>query len=262
MPFANIGDVQVFFLDEGRGEPMLFVHGYTCDTHDWSWQVPHFVADRRVIVADLRGHGRSGVPSGGYEPLQFAADLAGLLHHLESGPVIAVGHSLGGLVVSALAVEHPEDVRAVVAVDPAYLISDEISEAMDPLLEALSTADPVQVVLSLLDGGQVEATPGHLRWWHLGRTAGVPAHVLRDTILSMSRGPQALTPRRGSEPFLRRRACPVLSFYTDPARGALEETLFRDPRSKVVSWEGSGHWLHQERPVEFNSLVDGWLAAL
>jgi pimeloyl-ACP methyl ester carboxylesterase len=262
MSFANIGGVQLFFVDEGQGEPMLFVHGYTCDSHDWSWQVPHFVADRRVIVADLRGHGRSSVPSGGYEPLQFAADLAGLLHHLECGPVIAVGHSLGGLVASALAVEHPQDVRAVVAVDPAYLISDEISEAMGPLLEALSTVDPVPLVQSLLDGGHGEATPSHLRCWHLGRTAGVPAHVLRDTILNMSRGPQALTPLRASEPFLRRRTCPVFSFYTDPARAALEERLFIDPRSKAVSWEGSGHWLHQERPAEFNSLVDRWLASL
>ena len=43
---------------------------------------------------------------------------------------------------------------------------------------------------------------------------------------------------------------------------AFEATLFEDPRSKSLSWPGSGHWLHQERPEEFNRLVSGWLATL
>ena len=66
MAFADMGDVQLFLTDEGTGgPPMLFVHGYTCDSHDWSWQLPHFVAKHRVIVVDLRGHGRSSTPEGG-----------------------------------------------------------------------------------------------------------------------------------------------------------------------------------------------------
>jgi len=74
MPFAELGDVRLFFTDEGEGDPpILFVHGYSCDSHDWSWQLPHFVAGHRVIAADLRGHGRSSVTDGGYHPTQFAA---------------------------------------------------------------------------------------------------------------------------------------------------------------------------------------------
>jgi len=55
---------------------------------------------------------------------------------------------------------------------------------------------------------------------------------------------------------------PPLVFYTDPDRAAFEATLFEDPRSQSIAWAGSGHWLHQERPVEFNTLVDTWLASL
>ena len=51
MSFANIGDVQLFFMDEGRGEPMLLVHGYTCDSHDWSWQLPLFESKYRVVAS-------------------------------------------------------------------------------------------------------------------------------------------------------------------------------------------------------------------
>ena len=66
MAFAELGDVRLFFTDDGEGgPPMLFVHGYTCDSHDWSWQLAHFGATHRVIAVDLRGHGRSSVPDGG-----------------------------------------------------------------------------------------------------------------------------------------------------------------------------------------------------
>lgn len=62
--------------------------------------------------------------------------------------------------------------------------------------------------------------------------------------------------------YLSRRRCPVLVFYADPGRAPLEQPLLHDERSRVVAWEGAGHWLHQERPVEFNALVDSWLKGL
>ena len=44
--YATIRDVELFFTDDNAGDPpMLFVHGYTCDSHDWSWQLPHFAAN-------------------------------------------------------------------------------------------------------------------------------------------------------------------------------------------------------------------------
>jgi pimeloyl-ACP methyl ester carboxylesterase len=77
MAFADVGDVRLFFTDDGDGDrPILFVHGFSCDSHDWTWQFPHFVDGHRVIAVDLRGHGRSSVPDQGYEPRQFAADIA------------------------------------------------------------------------------------------------------------------------------------------------------------------------------------------
>jgi pimeloyl-ACP methyl ester carboxylesterase len=114
VPFAELDDVRLFYTDEGAGDPpILFVHGFSCDSHDWTWQLPHFVARHRVLAVDIRGHGRSSVPSDGYDPVQFAADLAALLEQIDVPSVVAIGHSLVGVIVSALAVEHPERVRAV-----------------------------------------------------------------------------------------------------------------------------------------------------
>jgi pimeloyl-ACP methyl ester carboxylesterase len=264
MAFADVGDVRLFFTDDGAGSgpPILFVHGYACDSQDWNWQIPHFVSNHRVIALDLRGHGWSNAPKSGYDPITFAADIAGLLQQLRCPPVVAVGHSLGGLVVSALAVEHPETVSGLVAVDPAYLVADSTIEAVEGLLTGLEDGDPVPTVQALLGASDVPAAPPFLRSWHLRRAAGVPKHVLVQTLRLMAAGSEASSARAAGERYLAQRRCPVLSVYAEPSRVAIETALFADPLSRAVSWEVTGHWLHQERPEAFNALVERWLESL
>jgi len=204
MGFADLGDVQLVYTDEGTGDPpMLFVHGYTCDSHDWSWQLPHFAAEHRVIALDLRGHRRSSTLESGYEPLVFAADVARLVEHLGCSPVVAVWHSMGALVVSALAVEHPEMVRALVAVDPGYLVADATVDGIPALKAAVEASDPVPFVQGLLGGTDTRASVPALRAWHLRRVAGLPAHVLRDTLTNISAGGEVTAMRSGGEGYLR-----------------------------------------------------------
>jgi pimeloyl-ACP methyl ester carboxylesterase len=261
--FADVGDVRLFFTDEGTGSPpLLFVHGYSCDSHDWMWQLPHFAESHRVIAVDLRGHGRSSVPDKGFDARTFANDLAGLIDALGCGPVVAVGHSLGGLVVSALAVEHPSLVQAVVSVDPGYLVPDEFQSTIEGILDGLDH-DPVTTVQGMLGtSSYTPASPPYLKSWHMRRIAGVPPHVLRETGVALFVGPEALAYCSVSADYLRRRTCPVLTIYAAPDRADLETTLFTHPQSKTLVWDGSGHWLHQERPDEFNRVVDSWMADL
>jgi pimeloyl-ACP methyl ester carboxylesterase len=263
MTYAQVGDVHLFFTDEGKGDPpILMVHGFSCDGHDWMWQIPYFEQRHRVIVVDLRGHGRSSVTEGGYEPKQFAADIAGLLEQLHVAPVVAVGHSLGGAIVSALAVEHPHLVSAVVSVDPGYLLPDEVRPIVEGMAAALADTDPVAAAQQFLSASYSAATPAALKTFHMRRIAGVPGPVLVATLGGLFIGPDSLGYRDTSVAYLQRRTCPVLAFYTDPDRAAFEATLFTDPRSRSIAWAGSGHWLHQERPAEFNAVVDEWLASL
>ena len=262
MPFAELGDVRLFYTDEGAGDPpILFVHGYSCDSHDWTWQLPDFVGNHRVIAVDIRGHGRSSAPADGYHPIQFAADIAALLEIVGAPPVVAVGHSLGGVIVSALAVEHPDKVHAVVSVDPGYLIPDEAAPMIAPLVELAGT-DPVQGFDVMLAPTYGPGSPPALTTWHRRRLAGMSPDVLGKTLGSLMQAPDGMAFVSISEPYLRRRPCPVLAFYADPGRAAMEAALFTDKRSKVVSWEGAGHWLHQERPAEFNAIVESWISGL
>ena len=62
MAHATVGAVELFYTDDGHGDPMLFVHRTACDSHDWSRQLAHFVQHHRIVAIDLRGRGRPSAP--------------------------------------------------------------------------------------------------------------------------------------------------------------------------------------------------------
>lgn len=263
MAYLETNGVRLFYTDEGSGPPVVMVHGWTCDSHDWSWQIPAFLGTgHRVIALDLRGHGRSSVPADGYDPRTFAADIAGLLRARETGPVIALGHSLGGCIVSALAVEYPNLVRAIVPVDSAYGVAPElIAGVLGPLIGGMKTQGAAGAA-PLFERFYTPATPANLPAWHRRRMEACPAHVLWQVMDGLFLAPDQFGQRPESELYFEGRACPVLSFFADPGRAAWEQTTFRHPASRAVACEGAGHWLHQERPAEFNAITLGWIASL
>jgi pimeloyl-ACP methyl ester carboxylesterase len=183
------------------------------------------------------------------------------LTELRCPPAVVVGHSMGGLVGSVLAVEYPHQVAALVAVDPGYLVADELIDGLASTMAAARVSDPVPVVQALL-GATETASPPFLRTWHSRRIAGMPRNVLVEALESMSAGPGISSLRSAGEGYLAKRRCPVLSVYAEPSRVPVETALFTDGRSQAVVWEGTGHWLHQERPDAFNTLVDSWMAGL
>ncbi|MFJ3672931.1 alpha/beta fold hydrolase [Streptomyces sp. NPDC090106] len=275
MTYTMINGNRLFHTDEGPtaesgGETVLLVHGGTCDSHDWSAQIAAFSARHRVIAPDLRGHGRSSGLTGGMRPRDFAADLAELLDGIGTGPVVVVGHSLGAVVASVLAVEHPSLVRAVVAVDPGYGFEAGFGPQ---LAAAFRVPDPVGTAVAVLGGLENPATAGTdtdaLRVWHRRRILAMDPMTVRDVFHGLFDTAAApLTARPGVEAYLARRACPVLSLNAAASLkakgidGDWEETLGRHPYSVSVVVEGVGHWLFQERPAEFNALVLGWLEGL
>jgi pimeloyl-ACP methyl ester carboxylesterase len=96
------------------GVPVVLVHGMGGDGHTWDRFAHDLVRlGRRVIVPDLRGHGRSA-HNESYRFDEFGADILQLCDHLGLASVDLVGHSLGGYAVSCVAIERPELVRHLV----------------------------------------------------------------------------------------------------------------------------------------------------
>jgi pimeloyl-ACP methyl ester carboxylesterase len=264
MTYIDLDDVRLFVTDEGGGDPpLLLVHGWACDSHDWIWQIPAFAAHHRVIAPDLRGHGRSDVPPDGYDPRDYARDLAELVRRLDLPPVIAIGHSFGGIVASVLAVEHPEVVAGVVVVDPPYGLDGPAVDGGIAFARALSIdADANAVAAAQLAGAESATTPLALATWHSRRTLGVPPHVLAQTAEAVHGSPEAIANLPATTTLLAARAQPVLALHATADRAAWEGGLLKDERSRVLSFDGCGHWLHQERPDEFNAAVLGWVETL
>jgi pimeloyl-ACP methyl ester carboxylesterase len=98
-------------------ETVLLLHGLGANGDSWRLQTPALVeAGYRVVAPDLRGFGQAGYP-GRTDVPQMAADTAALLVHLQTGPVVVAGISMGGTVALQLALDHPELTSRLVLVN-------------------------------------------------------------------------------------------------------------------------------------------------
>lgn len=110
MPHSSINGMQMYYEMHGQeGKAViLFLHGLGSSTQDWELQTPYFAGDYRVLLVDIRGHGRSGKPAGPYSLRQFAQDVVMLLDHLKIDKAHVVGLSMGGMIAFQMAADYPE----------------------------------------------------------------------------------------------------------------------------------------------------------
>ena len=114
------GGVEIAYLDEGEGDPIVLVHGFA-STKEVNWVHPGWVSTltregRRVIALDNRGHGGSGklYDPAAYHSAIMADDVRALLDHLEIERADVMGYSMGARITAFLAVKHPARVRSAV----------------------------------------------------------------------------------------------------------------------------------------------------
>jgi len=111
VPTSVINGLRLYYERHGdAGEPLVFVHGYTGDISDWRPQLPEFSPAYRVLVMDLRGHGRSEAPSDRslYTVDQMARDVEALIDEVGFQRCHLVGHSMGGAIVQEIALRSPQ----------------------------------------------------------------------------------------------------------------------------------------------------------
>jgi 3-oxoadipate enol-lactonase len=116
--FCPVHEGKLFFVKEGAGPPIVFLHGFCLDHRMWETQVDYFSADFTCIVVDLRGFGKSSLPTD--KPYAHHEDLIALLDFLGiDQPVILIGLSMGARVVANFALTYPQKTRAVIFIDGA-----------------------------------------------------------------------------------------------------------------------------------------------
>lgn len=118
MPFARTDDIETYYVTQGDGPPIVFVHGMIMDTRMWEHQMDALSGSFTTIAYDVRGHGRTGASERRpYSIDLFADDLAALLDALDIDRAVVCGLSMGGAVAQAFAAAHPERVAGLVLAD-------------------------------------------------------------------------------------------------------------------------------------------------
>ena len=109
--------MEICYRDEGKGQPLVFLHAFPLDQSMWDDQVSHFATGYRVITLDWRGFGKSSLGEGPSTMAAFASDLAGLLDSLKIERATICGLSMGGYAAMAFLREHGHRVQALVLAD-------------------------------------------------------------------------------------------------------------------------------------------------
>jgi pimeloyl-ACP methyl ester carboxylesterase len=119
LPYLDIGEgVELYYEDEGQGQPILFIHGVWMSSRFFKKQMSYFKKNYRVVTIDLRGHGRSTHVQSGHTVASYAHDLNVFMQKLGLTDVTLVGWSMGAFVVWEYLHQFGEEhVKASVIVD-------------------------------------------------------------------------------------------------------------------------------------------------
>ncbi len=243
--------------------PLVLLHGIGSRGQSW-WPVIDALADRfHLIQVDLRGHGGSGRPAGGYLLEDYSADLDVILDQLELEEPRILGHSLGALIALIWASDRPARAAALVLEDPSLHVEPEILGAFDGW-QQLAALSPLEAAA----------------WYKQEYPDWSDEDCLRraETITSVAPGvfselrsatEQALangTTDRMS--LLSSIESPALLVYGKPELGSM---MFPDdarrfvetiPHGHAVYVSNAGHSIHRDAPEEFLAAVVPFLGGI
>ncbi|MCG7597636.1 alpha/beta fold hydrolase [Mycobacterium sp. PSTR-4-N] len=194
MPTITTTDgVEIYYMDWGSGQPIVFSHGWPLSADDWDAQMMFFLGHGyRVIAHDRRGHGRSAQVGDGHDMDHYADDLAAVVEHLDLRDAVHVGHSTGGGEVVRFLARHGEQraaKAALIAAVPPLMVQTDANPGGLPK----SVFDDFQTQVATNRSAFYRAVPGGpfygfnrdgvepieaviANWWRQGMMGGAKAH--------------------------------------------------------------------------------------
>jgi pimeloyl-ACP methyl ester carboxylesterase len=267
----RVNDVDLSYIEQGTGAPVVFVHGAFADIRYWEPQRQAVATQYRFIAYNYRYHGTPPWPDEGkhYSAATHAADLAAFIRQLNAGPVHLVAISYGGLLATLVASEHPDLVRSLTLLEPgirallvdlpeAKPVLDEVGQALEPVRTAVKAGDAVQATKLLFEwvnnqgAGAFDKQPEAVRQIFLDNARTVPLLFASPPPPAVScatlGGVKAPTLVVGGEQTLRYFAL-------------INEVVVRCiPGSRLVTIPNSTHPMSAQNPEAFNEALLQFLA--
>lgn len=257
MPKVRVGDLEMYYVEAGAGEPLVLIMGFAGDHLAWGFQIPAFAEGYRVIAFDNRGVGQTEAPDIPSTIPMMAEDTVGLMAALGVPRAHLLGVSMGGMIAQELALRHPARVRSLQlhgtfarpdGFTRARLaawreVREKLSREAALRLTFLSLFAPAtynerpEFVEMLLQNGLANPYPQTLVGWNRQREA-IEAHDTLDRLGKIAH-PTLVTV--GEEDTLA------------PPRFA-RELAARIPGAELITVPGVGHVHFWERPDLFNRL--------
>lgn len=265
--FAEVGDIRMRWEERGQGSAVVFVHGLPTGPSLWRHVTPR--VQGRSLAWEMVGYGES-IPQGMGREIgvaQQAEYLAAWIRALGLGPVVAVGHDLGGGVVQNLAVRHPQLVRGLVltnaiSYDSWPVLPVKVMRALGSLVERLPDAVFRQVFRALLwplhDQAR-QAREGVAVHWPPYRRHGGAAALVRQLRSLDVRDTLRLTDRLPTLDLPARLVWGAADSFLDIGYGY---RLAYDLRAPLDRIEGGKHFVPEDHPERVAQAVNDLLAEL
>lgn len=260
----RVGGDTFALLDEGRGPPVLLVHGFPLDHTMWSAQIAALTPRHRVLAPDLRGFGGSVVTEGTVTMPQFADDLAALLDALDiTERVTYVGFSMGGYIAWPFVQRHARRLNGLVLCDTRA-----VGDTPEGAEGRLAMADRVEA-----EGAKVAADAMLPKLLAPGRAERDPqlAATLRATMLAtdprgIAAAQRGMAQRADATPKLRDLNLPTLVIVGEhdaiAKRDEMRALAKAIPRSRFVEVPGAGHTAPMEEPDAVNVALLSFVESL
>ncbi len=239
--------------------PLLIVHGLYGSARNWGVIAKKLSSERKVIAVDMRNHAASPWQSS-HSYADMAGDLAEIIT-AHGGRADLLGHSMGGKAAMALALSHPGMLRSLIVADIAPVV---YQHSQVQIIHALRRLDLSQYETR---SEANQALAAHIQ------DAPTRAFLLQSLDLKAKRWRlnldvlEAEMPKiMGFPEFDTQYTGPTLflsganSDYVQPAHRPQIKALF--PKARFASIPGAGHWLHAEKPREFEAAVRVFLQAV
>jgi 3-oxoadipate enol-lactonase len=260
---AQLNGLDIAYSDQGKGQAILFIHGYPLSKAMWEHQVKDLSTAFRVIAIDLRGHGESDAPLWFSTMEMFADDLRALLDHLSVQKAVVAGLSMGGYAAFAFYRKYRDRVRGLVLADTRP--QPDSPEGKQGRFKTAQTAHKeganaiAEAMLpKLLTPNTIKTRPDVVQKTRQIMTA-MPVTGIASDLMAMSERPDSV-------PLLPEIRCPVLVIVgeqdglTPPADAKLMVERIAGARLEIVP--DAAHLSNIEQPEIFNRAVRKFLESL